>query len=114
MMTPFGVTKQGIEQQFGINHIGHFLLTTELLPILIKNKARIVNLSSAGHHFAKNGIEFDELKGSKEKYGSVRMYGISKLANILFTKELQRRYGSYGITTCSVHPGVGLFVTRSI
>jgi len=108
MNPPFGRTKQGFEQQFGINHLGHFLLTKELLPILLKNKARIVNVSSRGHAlFApKDGIDFDSLKGDEKNYNKHIAYGQSKLANVLFGKELQRRFGSYGVTACSLHPGI--------
>jgi retinol dehydrogenase-12/retinol dehydrogenase-13 len=110
MNTPYGLTKQGVEQQFGINSLGHFFLTKELLPILVKSKARIVFLSSSAHALwaPKDGIEFDTLKGGEEKYKKPKMYAQSKLANILFAKEFQRRFGSFGISTCSVHTGGGI------
>ncbi|KAL8763158.1 MAG: hypothetical protein Q9184_000961 [Pyrenodesmia sp. 2 TL-2023] len=109
MATPLAETKEGFELQFGTNHVGHSLLTKQLLPTLLSTAkedgadVRIVTLSSEGHNLAPSqGIVFDNTK--LKEYGPWARYGQSKLANILFTKELARRYPS--ITSVAVHPGV--------
>ncbi|MEI9938564.1 MAG: SDR family oxidoreductase [Pseudomonadota bacterium] len=97
----------GYERQFFTNHIGHFLLITELLAELA-DKARVVMLSSAAHTMApKAGIEFDNLAGQRS-YGAWAAYGQSKLANLLFAKHLAKRLANEGsaVTANSVHPGV--------
>jgi NAD(P)-dependent dehydrogenase (short-subunit alcohol dehydrogenase family) len=95
----------GYELQFFTNHIGHFLLITELLELL-NDKARIVVLSSAAHTRApKVGIEFDNLSGERG-YQPWAAYGQSKLANLLFAKELAKRLAGSGKTANAVHPGV--------
>ena len=98
-------TKEGFELQIGVNHLGHFLLTKYLLDLLEKAPTpRIVNVSSAAHYGAK--INFNTFKGElgAEKYKGMAAYGQSKLANVLFTKELARRYPK--ICSHSLHPGV--------
>lgn len=110
MATPPDTTAEGYELQFGTNHIGHALLTKLLLPTLLKTAekpdadVRIVNLSSEGHNLAPSpgGIILDQAELLKQS--PWRRYGQSKLANILFTRELARRYPS--ITSVAVHPGV--------
>ncbi len=104
------LTKDGYEKTFQTNHLGHFALTSTLLPLLA-NDARIVNVSSLAYMIAsKNGLEIDNLNGEKE-YGPWSSYGQSKLENILFTNELQRRlqtsekYSQKNIMTFSLHPG---------
>lgn len=95
----------GYESQFFTNHIGHFILVTGLLDQLTET-GRVVMLSSAAHVQApKVGIEFDNLDGSKG-YGAWRNYGQSKIANLLFAKELSRRFQGTGKTANAVHPGV--------
>lgn len=95
----------GYELQFFTNHIGHFILVTGLLNHLTAS-GRVVMLSSSAHTMApKDGIEFDNLDGSKG-YGPWRQYGQSKFANILFTKELARRFAGTQRTANAVHPGV--------
>ena len=95
----------GYERQFFTNHIGHFILVTGLLPALADD-ARVVMLSSAAHTGApKAGIEFDNLDGARG-YSSITSYGQSKLANLLFARELARRFGTSGKTANAVHPGV--------
>ena len=97
----------GYERQFFTNHIGHFLLVTELLPELAE-KARVVILSSGAHKMApKAGIEFDNLAGERS-YSPWAAYGQSKLANLLFAKQLAKRLAQEGstVTANSVHPGV--------
>jgi NAD(P)-dependent dehydrogenase (short-subunit alcohol dehydrogenase family) len=94
-------TKEGLERQFGINHIGHFLLTTELLPVMDKG-SRIVNVAS-GAHKAGN-IHFDDINLTKG-YNVIKAYSQSKLANVLFTKELAKKVADRGITVNCCHPG---------
>jgi retinol dehydrogenase-12 len=93
----------GYEMQFATNHLGHFLLTARLFPLL-KNAdgARIITLSSGAHWGAR--MHFDDLMLEKS-YGAFRAYGQSKLANLLFTRALAARLGSTGITANAVHPG---------
>ncbi|KAL8908553.1 MAG: hypothetical protein Q9207_000763 [Kuettlingeria erythrocarpa] len=109
MASPEGLTEEGFESQFGTNHMGHSLLTKRLLPTLLLTAkeegadVRIINLASEGHHLAPSkGIVFDDIK--LKEYGPWARYGQSKLANILFTKELARRFPE--ITSVAVHPGV--------
>jgi len=95
----------GYELQFFTNHIGHFMLVTGLLGELTP-RARVVVLSSAAHRQApKEGIQFDNLDGSKG-YRPWTAYGQSKFANLLFAKELARRFGGSERTANAVHPGV--------
>lgn len=98
-------TKDGFELQIGVNHLGHFLLTNRLVDLLEKaTEPRIVNVSSKAHYSGK--IRFDSFKGElgAAKYKGMLAYAQSKLANILFTKELARRYPN--ICSHSLHPGV--------
>ena len=91
----------------GVNHIGHFVLTNELMPVLLRSApSRVVNVSSlASAAFAPaGGILFDDLRAEKS-YNPVERYGNSKLANVLHAVELQRRYGGRGVTAVSLHPG---------
>ncbi len=105
MMLPKLETAHGYELQFLTNHIGHFLLVTGLLEQLTET-GRVVMLSSAAHERApREGIQFDNLDGAKG-YGSIAAYGQSKLANLLFAKELSRRFAGTGKTANAVHPGV--------
>jgi NAD(P)-dependent dehydrogenase (short-subunit alcohol dehydrogenase family) len=99
------VTKQGFEQTFGVNHLGHFYLTGLLLDLLKASApSRIVNLTSVGHHMAWRGMRFDDLQ-SEKRYAAMEAYGRSKLANILFTRELAKRLAGTGVTANAVHPG---------
>ena len=105
MHPPFGKTKQDFEAQFGVNHLGHFALTGLLLDLIVSTPhARIVTLSSMAHRFGR--IDFDNLNSEKD-YRSNAAYGQSKLANLLFTYELQRRLQAAGNDTMAVaaHPG---------
>ena len=98
-------TKDGFELQIGVNHLGHFILTTHLIDLLEKaSEPRIINVSSKAHYNGK--INFNTFKGElgAEKYKGMAAYSQSKLANILFTKELARRYPT--ICSHSLHPGV--------
>lgn len=95
----------GYELQFFTNHIGHFILVTELLPQLAAD-GRVIMLSSEAHRGApKEGIQFDNLSGERG-YSPWVAYGQSKLANLLFAKELARRLPSSQQTANAVHPGV--------
>lgn len=97
-------TEDGFEMQLGTNHIGHFVLTNELMPLLkAGSPSRIVNVSSMAHR--RGGVVFDDIMLEKA-YDAWRSYGQSKSANILHAVELQRRFGSEGVTACSLHPGV--------
>jgi NAD(P)-dependent dehydrogenase (short-subunit alcohol dehydrogenase family) len=96
-------TPDGFEATFAINHLGYFHLTGLLLPRLRATPgARIVSVASEAHKFG--ALELDDLH-SERKYGAMRVYGKSKSANILFTRELARRYGSPQLTINCVHPG---------
>lgn len=97
-------TVDGIETVFAVNHLAPFLLTHSLLDRLRESApARIVNVSSHAHKFVK-GIDFEGLE-QREKYAAMRVYGQSKLANLLFTRELARRLSDSGVTVNAVHPG---------
>lgn len=96
-------TTEGFEMQFGVNHLGHFLLTHLLLPELkAAGNARVVNVASMIHQIGK--IDFNSFKGEKA-YKPLKAYGQSKLANVLFARELAKRYESDGISSFSLHPG---------
>ncbi|CAB9531776.1 Dehydrogenase/reductase SDR family member on chromosome X homolog [Seminavis robusta] len=99
------ITKDGYERTFQSNHLGHFALTAKLTPYL-KSDARIINVSSLAYQMAGKGLDLDNLNGEKE-YSQWGSYGQSKLENILFTQELQRRADAEGIslTATSLHPG---------
>jgi NAD(P)-dependent dehydrogenase (short-subunit alcohol dehydrogenase family) len=94
-------TKEGLEMQFGVNHIGHFLLTTELLDLMGEG-GRIVNVASGAHKTGK--IHFDDIN-LKKGFNVIKAYSQSKLANVLFTRELARRLSDRGITVNCCHPG---------
>ncbi|MCR4731069.1 MAG: SDR family oxidoreductase [Saccharofermentans sp.] len=94
-------TKEGLERQFGINHIGHFLLTTSLLDLMGEG-GRIVNVASGAHKTGK--IHFDDINLHKG-FNVIKAYSQSKLANVLFTRELARRVKDRGITVNCCHPG---------
>ena len=94
-------TKEGMERQFGINHLGHFLLTMELLDLMSAG-SRIVNVASGAHKVGR--IHFEDINLHKG-FNVVKAYSQSKLANILFTKELARRLKDRGITVNCCHPG---------
>nr|CAD7434956.1 unnamed protein product [Timema monikensis] len=101
---PKSLTEDGLEMQIGVNHFGHFLFTCLLLPRIISSApARIINLSSVAHLGAK--LDFEDMNCEKY-YNSVTAYARSKLANILFTKELAIRLKGTGVTTYAVHPGI--------
>ncbi len=99
------VTAQGFEQTFGVNHLGPFLLTRLLAERLATSApSRVVTVASFGHHFAQLGMRLSDLQ-SEHGYVALEVYARSKLANILFTKELARRLAGTGVTANAVHPG---------
>jgi len=105
MMCPYQKTKDGFEMQFGTNHLGHFLLTMLLLDLLKKSApSRIVNVSSIGHSLGSGKIHFDDINFEKD-YSPYEAYFHSKLANVLFTRELSKRLESCHVTANSLHPG---------
>ena len=99
-------TKQGFETTFGVNHLGHFLLTKLLLDrVRASAPARIVNLSSVGHHFARGGMRWDDLQFETSRYSASGAYCASKLANLLFTRALAGRLPAAEVTVNACHPG---------
>jgi NAD(P)-dependent dehydrogenase (short-subunit alcohol dehydrogenase family) len=103
MMTPKEQTKDGFELQFGTNHLGHFAFTGLLLDrLLAMPGSRVVNVSSIGHRFGR--INLDDLQ-SERSYNRMAAYGRSKLANLLFTYELQRRLIGSDTLALAAHPG---------
>ncbi|MCA0903770.1 SDR family NAD(P)-dependent oxidoreductase [Qipengyuania aquimaris] len=97
-------TADGFEMQFGTNHVGHFLLTNLLVPLLEKGeRPRIVNLSSRGHHIAP--VDFDDPNFESRDYDKWVSYGQSKTANVLFAVGLEKRLSDKGIHAYSLHPG---------
>jgi NAD(P)-dependent dehydrogenase (short-subunit alcohol dehydrogenase family) len=102
MAVPEGKTVDGFETQFGTNHLGHFALTGRLLPLLLAAPAgRVVTVSSGAHVIGK--IHFEDLQAA-QGYDRWRRYGQSKLANLLFTSELQKRAGG-ALVSAAAHPG---------
>ncbi|GJS25245.1 short-chain dehydrogenase TIC 32, chloroplastic-like protein [Tanacetum coccineum] len=112
MAPPFTLSEDNIELQFATNHLGHFLLTNLLLENMKSTsreqgkEGRIVDVSSMGHRFAKEGINFDKIT-DKSSYGPIDAYGRSKLANILHANELGRQFKEEKVelTANSLHPG---------
>ena len=99
-------TEDGFEMQMGVNHLGHFLLTNLLLDLLKKSTpSRIVVVSSVGHEMFTTKMKFDNIN-SETIYEKWDAYGQSKLANILFTRELAKRLDGTGVTVNSLHPGI--------
>jgi NAD(P)-dependent dehydrogenase (short-subunit alcohol dehydrogenase family) len=103
MALPYRKTADGFEMQLGTNHLGHFALSALLLPML-RSQARVVTVASGAHRYGK--INFDDLQ-SERRYRKWAAYGQSKLANLLFAYELQRRVDAAGLALRSVaaHPG---------
>jgi len=107
-----GLTRDGFELMFGVNHLGHFALTTALLPLLTESAngeetggARIVNVASDAHYAAK-GIDFDRLRRPSRAITGMPEYAVSKLCNVVFSQELARRLEGTGVTSYALHPGV--------
>ena len=102
MVPPLSRTEQGFELQFGVNHLGHFLLTSGLINVV---GDRVVTVSSSAHSFGR--INFDDLNWRNRRYQKWAAYGQSKLANLLFTYELSRKLEAAGsaVRSLAVHPG---------
>ncbi len=107
MIPPYTKTKDGFELQFGTNHLGHFALTGLLLDLIKnRNNSRIVNVSSKAHNMGN--LNFDDLNWEKRRYKPWQAYGDSKIANLYFTYELQRRLdeGGFDVIVAAAHPGL--------
>ncbi|KAJ5914118.1 short-chain dehydrogenase [Penicillium tannophilum] len=107
MATPYSVTKEGLEMQFGTNHIGHFLLTNLILSNMLQQgatKIRVVNVSSSGHK--RGPVRFDDPGFEEGKsYDKWQAYGQSKTANMLFSVSLAEKLGAKGVQSFSLYPG---------
>ncbi len=108
MACPLTRTAQGWEAQFATNHLGHFALTTALLPALQRaaakqGDARVVCLSSTGHKLS--GVNFDDIHFERRDYNKWKAYGQAKNANAMMALGLHLKYGTQGITANAVHPG---------
>lgn len=103
MIPPLGRTADGFELQFGTNHLGHFALTNLLLPQIV---GRVVTVSSIAHR--RGAINLLDANWERRPYGAMRAYSQSKLANLLFTAELQRRLDAAGsdVISLAAHPGL--------
>ncbi|KAF9081775.1 hypothetical protein BGX23_000463 [Mortierella sp. AD031] len=106
MDIPFGLTKEGYEMQFGVNHLGHYTLTLELLPFLNEAKQGRIIVLSSGAMYSSDDIRYDLLQSPKG-YSRLGHYSYSKLANLLFVKALDRRMKEYRlkVTVNAAHPG---------
>ena len=101
-----GLTSQGFELMFGVNHLGHFVLTNALLGCLEASApARVVTVSSDSHYAAR-GIDWDALRRPERGLTGLHGYAVSKLCNVLFSAELARRTAGSGVTTYALHPGM--------
>ena len=101
-----GRTRQGFELMFGVNHLGHFVLTNALLGCLTASApARVVTVASDAHYSAR-GIDFEALRRPARGLTGLHEYAVSKLCNVLFSAELARRAADTGVTTYALHPGV--------
>ena len=103
--TEYSETIDGIENTFAVNHLGYFLFTNLLLDLVKKeSESRIINVSSAAHHFVK-GMQWDDINYKNDFKMGLKAYGQSKLGNILFTKQLAKRLQKNGVTVNAIHPG---------
>lgn len=101
-----GQTKDGFELAFGTNHVGHYLFTEKLLPLVTRAaQGRIVIVASHGHYRAKQGIDWDAVRRPSATITAFPEYCVSKLANVLHASELARRLSGTQVTTYSLHPG---------
>jgi NAD(P)-dependent dehydrogenase (short-subunit alcohol dehydrogenase family) len=106
MMPPYSKTADGFELQFGTNHLGHFALTGLLIDLMIKTEnSRIVNVSSGAHHYSD--LNFDDLNWANRSYHKTKAYSDSKIANLYFTYELDRKLKERNLSTSAIasHPG---------
>ena len=118
-----GITTQGFELAFGVNHLGHFLFITELMDLLRRSSpapdggpARVVVVSSGSHRDAKSGIDFGALQQRTGSVSGLPEYAVSKLANVLFAQEIARRVPADELFVASLHPGnlIGTDVVRRL
>ena len=100
-----GVTEDGFELQFGVNHLGHYLLTRRLMDRLVESAPARVVVVSSRNHLKVPGIDFDAVTKPTATTIALHEYGVSKLANVLFARELGRRLEGTGVTTYSLNPG---------
>jgi retinol dehydrogenase-12 len=110
-----GVTRDGFELAFGVNHLGHFLFT-RLLEARLRESApsRVVNVASEAHRRV-GGIDFEALRGRTRTRTGLREYCVSKLCNFLFAREIARRWAGSGITAYALHPGaIATDIWRSV
>jgi NAD(P)-dependent dehydrogenase (short-subunit alcohol dehydrogenase family) len=106
MWTQRSTTAQGFEHTFGVNHLGHFYLTTLLLDRLEESApSRIINVASVAHHVPVRGMRWADLQTEKRRYTAMRAYSQSKLANVLFTRALALRLDPRQVTAHTLHPG---------
>ncbi|XP_044196412.1 retinol dehydrogenase 12 [Thunnus albacares] len=104
MMCPYSKTADGFEMQLGVNHLGHFLLTYLLLDLIKRSApARIVVVASVAHTWT--GLHLDDIN-SDRSYDTMKAYGQSKLANVLFARSLAKQLQGTGVSVFSLHPGV--------
>ena len=111
MAVPYSLTEDGFENQIGTNHLSHFLFFQLLKDTLLASStpafhSRVINLTSAAHHFST--INFDDLNYTKGDYSPWLAYGQSKTANIYTASSIERHYGARGLHALSVHPGLVL------
>ena len=103
--TEYSETIDGIENTFAVNHLGYFLFTNLLLDLVKKeSESRIINVSSAAHHFVE-GMQWDDINYKDDFKMGLKAYGQSKLGNILFTKQLAKKLQKDGVTVNAIHPG---------
>lgn len=105
-----GVTKQGFELNFGINHLGHFAFASSVIDALISSStpqdpARLVVVSSGSHYEASQGINYSVLRRPTQSVSGMPEYAVSKLANVLFASEVARRHRAPALVSVSLHPG---------
>jgi NAD(P)-dependent dehydrogenase (short-subunit alcohol dehydrogenase family) len=103
MATPFSLTLDGFEMQFGTNHLGHFVLVNRVAS-LIRKGGRLINLSSAGHRYSN--VNLADPNFERTPYDPLAAYGRSKTANILFAVAFDKRHRERGVRAAAVHPGV--------
>jgi NAD(P)-dependent dehydrogenase (short-subunit alcohol dehydrogenase family) len=102
-----GLTRQGFELAFGVNHVGHFLLTQLLMPRLIASApSRVVNVASRAHLLARSGIPWETLQKPSSSLTGISEYAVSKLANILFNAQLAKELAGTQVSCYALHPGV--------
>ncbi|TSD67151.1 SDR family oxidoreductase [Inquilinus sp. KBS0705] len=104
IFTNYEESKDGFEMTFAVNHLGHFLLVQNLLPVLERGQTRIINVSSDAHKIGKPN--FKDLKWKNRAYSAFTAYGTAKLFNIFFTRSLAIKYGPKGVTSFALHPGL--------